>query len=123
MGAVISKWGSRPLRQPWEARAAEAERVLRETQLRVLRLESEMRLELQARVGQQRHAEEGDLLRGTSRSPDARVAGAERAENREPSEERLMPHHVRTQPEEKPTTQGDAVAMGAEGTTEVGPHL
>jgi hypothetical protein len=33
-----------------------------------------------------------------------------------------MPHHLRTQPEEKPTVQGDAVAMGAEGTTEVGPH-
>jgi hypothetical protein len=83
-----------------------------------------LRLELQAQVGQQRHAEAGDH-RGIPESPEARIAGAERAENRGVSEERLMPQHFRTHREVKPATRGEAVAidqLAAKGTTEVGPH-
>eukprot|EP00193_Tetraselmis_chui_P004125 CAMPEP_0177767542 /NCGR_PEP_ID=MMETSP0491_2-20121128/9182_1 /TAXON_ID=63592 /ORGANISM="Tetraselmis chuii, Strain PLY429" /LENGTH=234 /DNA_ID=CAMNT_0019284167 /DNA_START=273 /DNA_END=974 /DNA_ORIENTATION=+ len=124
MGATISK---RAQRQSWEARAVGAERALHEAQERLMRVESEQRLELQAQEGQQRHASAGsDLQRGTSGCPEqAHVAGAERAENREIPENRPMPPHhlLRTQPEESPTTQGDAVAMGAEGTMEVRPEL
>jgi hypothetical protein len=84
-----------------------------------------MRLELQAQVGEQRHAEAVDLHRSGTSGSSARVAGAERAENREVIEERPMPQHLRTQPDMKSTARGDAEAIGqraAEGTTEVGPR-
>eukprot|EP00193_Tetraselmis_chui_P010461 CAMPEP_0177772308 /NCGR_PEP_ID=MMETSP0491_2-20121128/12146_1 /TAXON_ID=63592 /ORGANISM="Tetraselmis chuii, Strain PLY429" /LENGTH=155 /DNA_ID=CAMNT_0019290095 /DNA_START=207 /DNA_END=674 /DNA_ORIENTATION=- len=114
MGADISKRDSRAQGQSLEARVAEAERALREAQERVLRLE------LQAQVGQQRHAEAGDQ-RGIPESPEARIAGAERAENREVSEERLTPQLFRTQREVNHAARGEAVAIGqlaAKGTTE-----
>jgi hypothetical protein len=122
MGAGISKKGpSRGQRQAWEARAAEAERALREAQERLLRLES------QAQEGQKRHAEAGDLQRGTSGSPEqARVADAERTKKREVTEERLVPHHSRRHPEVDATARVETVGMGqraAQGTTEdVGPY-
>jgi hypothetical protein len=126
MGAGISKRDLIAQLKSLEARAAEVERALRESQER-LRLESEMRLELPAQVGQQRHAEAGDLQPGTSASPEqARVADAERAKKREVTEERLVPHHSRRHPEVEATARGEAVAMGqraAQGTTEgVGPY-
>jgi hypothetical protein len=121
MGAGISKRDLIAQNQSLEARAAEAERALRDSQERVLRLE------LQAQEGQQRHAEAGDLQRGTSGSPEqARVADAERTKKREITEERLAPHHLRRHPEVEATARGETVAMGqraAQGTTEeVGPY-
>jgi len=119
MGAGVSKRDLIAQLKSIEARAAEAERAVRELQER-LRLESEMRLELQAQVGQQRHAEAGDQ-RGIPESPEARIAGAERAENREVSEERLTPQLFRTQREVNHAARGEAVAIGqlaAKGTTE-----
>jgi hypothetical protein len=116
MGAGISKKGFRAQLQSSEARAAEAERALLESQERVLRLE------LQAQEGQQRLAEAGDLQRGTSGSSEqARVAGAERAEKREVTEERSVPHHLQRHPEVDATARVETVAMGqraAQGTTE-----